>query len=79
MNVASAGLKRILDTKMVRESGISPLGSVRSGAYAVVYLAVSSELVGVSGKYFDRKRNRLPTSKHMTANFVEGCGSSTRA
>lgn len=45
-----------LDTKMVRESGVTPLGSVRSGADAVVHLAVSAELEGVTGGYFDRKR-----------------------
>ncbi|WP_301169599.1 SDR family oxidoreductase [Brevibacillus nitrificans] len=45
-----------LDTKMVRESGITPLGSACSGADAVVYLAVSAELERVTGKYFDRKK-----------------------
>ncbi|MFB5759209.1 SDR family NAD(P)-dependent oxidoreductase [Paenibacillus medicaginis] len=45
-----------LDTKMVRESGVTPLGNVHSGADAVVQLAVSTELEGVTGKYFDRKK-----------------------
>lgn len=45
-----------LDTKMVRESGVTPLGSVQSGADAVVHLAVSAELEGVTRKYFDRKK-----------------------
>ena len=42
-----------LDTGMVRESGIQPLGTAQSGADAVVYLAVSPELKNVSGKYFN--------------------------
>jgi NAD(P)-dependent dehydrogenase (short-subunit alcohol dehydrogenase family) len=42
-----------LDTGMVRESGIHPLGTAQSGADALVYLAVSPELKNISGKYFN--------------------------
>jgi NAD(P)-dependent dehydrogenase (short-subunit alcohol dehydrogenase family) len=45
-----------LDTQMVRESGISPLGSAKSGAVAVEYLAVSPELKNITGKYFNVKK-----------------------
>lgn len=44
-----------LDTGMVRESGIHPLGTAQSGADALVYLAVSPELKNISGKYFNVK------------------------
>jgi len=45
-----------LDTGMVRESGIQPLGTAQSGADAVEYLAISPELNNVSGKYFNVKK-----------------------
>lgn len=44
-----------LNTKMVRESGIAPLGSIQSGSDAIEYLALAAELNGVTGKYFDQK------------------------
>ena len=44
-----------LDTGMVRESGIQPLGTAQSGADALVYLATSAELQNISGKYFNVK------------------------
>ena len=46
----------LLDTKMVRETFGYTLGDVRSGADAVVYLATSEEVEGVTGKYFDQRR-----------------------
>ncbi|MEJ2251819.1 MAG: SDR family oxidoreductase [Candidatus Lokiarchaeota archaeon] len=42
-----------LDTKMVLEAGITPMGSAESGAKAEVYLATSPDLNGITGKYFD--------------------------
>jgi NAD(P)-dependent dehydrogenase (short-subunit alcohol dehydrogenase family) len=42
-----------LDTGMVREAGIHPLGTAQSGADALVYLATSPELKNISGKYFN--------------------------
>ncbi len=42
-----------LDTNMVREAGIHPLGTAQSGADALVYLATSSDLKNTSGKYFN--------------------------
>lgn len=45
----------LLDTKMVRESSVSPLGSAESGAEVEVYVAISPELEGRTGLYFDRK------------------------
>ena len=44
-----------LDTGMVREAGISPLGTAQSGADALVYLATSPELQHITGKYFNVK------------------------
>jgi len=45
-----------LDTGMVREAGIQPLGSAQSGADAVFYLAISPDLKNTSGKYFNIKK-----------------------
>ena len=42
-----------LDTKMVREAGITPMGRAESGAKAEVYLATSPDLNEVSGQYYD--------------------------
>jgi NAD(P)-dependent dehydrogenase (short-subunit alcohol dehydrogenase family) len=42
-----------LDTGMVREAGIHPLGSAQSGADALVHLATSPGLKNTSGKYFN--------------------------
>ena len=42
-----------LDTKMVTEAGIKPMGRVESGAQAEVYLATSPDLNEVNGQYFD--------------------------
>jgi NAD(P)-dependent dehydrogenase (short-subunit alcohol dehydrogenase family) len=44
-----------LNTNMVRNSNITPLGKAESGADAIVYLATSSELDKVTGKYFNVK------------------------
>lgn len=44
-----------LDTNMVRRANVAPLGKAESGADAVVFLAVSSSLEGVTGKYFNVK------------------------
>ena len=46
----------LLDTKMVRETFGRPMGDVQSGADAVIYLATSPKVEGVTGKYFDEKR-----------------------
>ena len=46
----------LLDTKMVRETFGRALGDVQSGADAVIYLATSPKVEGVTGKYFDEKR-----------------------
>jgi len=45
-----------LDTNMVRNSGITPWGKPESGADAEVFLAISSQLEGVTGKYFNVKK-----------------------
>jgi NAD(P)-dependent dehydrogenase (short-subunit alcohol dehydrogenase family) len=43
-----------MDTTMVREAGASPLSTVADGAEAIMGLAVSPELEGRTGLYFDR-------------------------
>jgi len=45
-----------LDTKMVREADINPLGNAETGAEAEVYLATAPELKNVTGKYFNKKQ-----------------------
>ncbi len=46
----------LLDTKMVREGFGTPLGPVETGIDSEVYLATSPDLDGVTGAYFDRRR-----------------------
>ena len=46
----------LMDTKMVRESFGYTMSTVEEGAAATERLAVSSDLEGVSGRYFDGQR-----------------------
>ena len=52
-----------LDTNMVRHAGIEPWGKAEDGADAEVFLAVSPQLKGVTGKYFDGKRESKALSQ----------------
>jgi NAD(P)-dependent dehydrogenase (short-subunit alcohol dehydrogenase family) len=45
-----------MDTTMVHEAGVTPRNSVQTGAEAIVRLAVSPELEGQTGQYFDGMR-----------------------
>jgi NAD(P)-dependent dehydrogenase (short-subunit alcohol dehydrogenase family) len=45
-----------LDTNMVREAKINPMGTAQSGADAEVYLATSPDVINSTGKYFIVKR-----------------------
>jgi len=45
-----------MDTTMVREAGVEPASTVAAGAAAVMHLAVSAELTGRTGEYFDGMR-----------------------
>ncbi len=45
-----------LDTNMVRRAGIDPWGKPESGADAEIFLALSPELNGTTGKYFNEKK-----------------------
>lgn len=47
-----------LDTNMVRASGIRPLGEPEEGAAAEAFLATDPKVEGISGKYFDGKKER---------------------
>lgn len=42
-----------MDTTMVRSAGVVPVSTVEEGATAVMHLAVSPELDGHTGEYFD--------------------------
>ena len=45
-----------MDTTMVRAAGVQPASTVAEGAAAVMHLAVSTELEGHTGEYFDGLR-----------------------
>jgi NAD(P)-dependent dehydrogenase (short-subunit alcohol dehydrogenase family) len=45
-----------MDTTMVRAAGVAPASTVAEGAEAVMHLAVSPELEGRTGEYFDGLR-----------------------
>jgi NAD(P)-dependent dehydrogenase (short-subunit alcohol dehydrogenase family) len=49
-----------LDTKMVRESEVSPRGSASAGADAVVGLLTESLAKGITGQYYDGGRPARP-------------------
>jgi NAD(P)-dependent dehydrogenase (short-subunit alcohol dehydrogenase family) len=53
-----------MNTKMVAEIGIRPTSRVEEGADAIVHVATSPRLDGVSGVFFDRKR---PARAHAQA------------
>jgi len=42
-----------MDTTMVREAGVTPRNSVEQGAKAIVHLAASDDVQGLTGHYFD--------------------------
>ena len=54
----------LMNTKMVTETDyfMNPLSTIEEGAQAVEYLAISPELEGVTGEYFDgeQRANALP-------------------
>lgn len=50
----------LMDTKMVHEAFGYTMSTVEEGAEATVRLAVSSELEGVTGRYFDGQRESRP-------------------
>ena len=53
-----------MDTTMVREAGVAPISTVAEGADAIIRLAASPEVEGVTGHYFDRQR---PARAHPQA------------
>jgi len=57
-----------LDTNMVHEAGITPLGTAQSGADAEIYLAISNDLNTVTGKYFNVKRQANANAQAYDAN-----------
>jgi NAD(P)-dependent dehydrogenase (short-subunit alcohol dehydrogenase family) len=49
-----------LNTKMVRESEVAPLGTAEAGAEAVIGVLKESLTSGVNGRYFDGGRPARP-------------------
>jgi NAD(P)-dependent dehydrogenase (short-subunit alcohol dehydrogenase family) len=45
-----------MDTKMVHEAGGNPMSTIEDGLEATLALAVSPELDGVTGRYFNRRQ-----------------------
>jgi hypothetical protein len=45
-----------MDTTMVRQAGVAPMSSAEEAAEAILRLAVSLELAGKSGLYFNGAR-----------------------
>ncbi len=43
----------LMDTHMVREAGVAPRSTVEEGADAIMRLAISEEISGRTGEYFD--------------------------
>jgi NAD(P)-dependent dehydrogenase (short-subunit alcohol dehydrogenase family) len=50
----------LMNTKMVSEARIRPHSTVEEGADAIFYLATSPDLDGVSGRFFDGRRESRP-------------------
>lgn len=46
----------LMNTKMVTEAGFRPRTPVEEGAEAILHVATSPELEGVSGRFFDGRR-----------------------
>ena len=57
-----------LDTNMVREAKIKPMGTAQSGADAEVYLATSPEVKNSTGKYFNVKREAQANAQAYNSN-----------
>jgi len=57
-----------MPTKMVRESGVSPVSSLEEGLEATLRLVTDPELDGVTGRYFNGLREAVP---HPQANDPE--------
>ena len=57
----------LMDTKMVLETFGYTMSTVREGAGATVRLAVSPELEGVTGRYFDGRREARPNRQAYDA------------
>jgi len=46
-----------MDTKMVHEAGGTPMSTIGDGLEASLFLALSPELDGVTGRYFNRRQD----------------------
>jgi len=56
-----------LPTKMVLEAGVSPVDSLESGVEAAMRLIADPDLEGVTGEYFDRRREARAHSQAYDA------------
>jgi NAD(P)-dependent dehydrogenase (short-subunit alcohol dehydrogenase family) len=46
----------LMNTKMVTEAGLRPQSTIEEGAEAILHVATSPELEGISGRFFDGRR-----------------------
>jgi NAD(P)-dependent dehydrogenase (short-subunit alcohol dehydrogenase family) len=64
----------LMDTKMVHDTFGYTMSTVEEGAEAVVRLAVSPELEGVTGRYFDGTREARANRQAYDAESGGSCG-----
>jgi len=57
-----------MNTTMVRQSGVTPISSVEQGADAILKLAVSPDMEGKSGLYFNGQREARADAQAYDAN-----------
>ena len=61
-------------TTMVRHAGVSPVSTVEQGAEAILKLAVSPEVEGRSGLYFNGLQKRVRIPRPTTLKREHDCG-----
>ncbi|MGB2569495.1 hypothetical protein ACPFP2_13725 [Micromonospora citrea] len=69
----------LMDTPMVRHSGLTPAVSVDQGALPTLRLVVDSALDGVTGRYFDRFDDARAHEQAYDAEAVTRLMAATRA
>ena len=64
-----------MPTKIVTHAGVNPLTPLDQGIDATVRLATDPALDGVTGRYFDGRRESRPTPRRATPRPGAGCAS----
>ncbi len=67
-----------MNTKMSYEAGIAPVSSIKDGVDATMLLAVSSELDGATGRYFEGMTESRAGDQAYDAVPAGACGGSAR-